>query len=152
MSADAGEKPRFRDDADSSTIPPRPPLGGEHGRLAQWFEEAIGTVEHEVKDIRDRLSRMEGAEEARSEWRQGIDHKLDLLLTRHGHREDSPQDGKRGLPRPWWAELLTERTISLLAVVAMAVALVWFEAADKFGIEAVDRSIDHHIGRDVPAK
>lgn len=149
MSANGGEVPRFRDAADGSTIPQRPPLAGEHGRLAEWFEGAIRTVEHEVKDIRDRLSRMDGAkaseDKAAHEWRERTDAKLDSLLGRPTGQEESTG------PRPWWASLLTERTLSQLTVVGMAVLLVWFLAADRFGIENVDRSIDHHIGRDVPA-
>lgn len=166
MSVNGGEVPRLQQESTLPELQGAPQLRGEHGQLQSWITAVLERLRLETKEdfhavrdqigkIADRVSAIEGMraseriEDAR--WRERTDDKLDLLVSRPVAPQFEEPETKPA-PRPWWAELLTERTISLLAVVAMAAMLLWFAAADRFGIDTVDRSIDHHIGRDVPAK
>ena len=135
--ADDVELPRLQAHDVPPTLPPSPELHGEHGQLGAWFARALGVVQDEIKDVRDRLARMEGAEEARAEWRQGIDSKLDTLLARHGEA-----NGQRG-----W---LTERTVPLMLGAGLMVCVLVLVFAILFGPASTGkaiRDIRHEAGQ-----
>lgn len=168
----AGEVPRLQQESTLPELQGAPQLRGEHGQLQSWItavlerlrletKEDLRAVREQIGKLADRVSAIEGGEEERSRWRERAENKIDALLARPSvaaapvaekPAEPKPEPEAKPAPRPWWAELLTERTISLLVVAAMAIIVLWFAAAARFGLDNVDRSIDHHIGRDVPAK
>jgi hypothetical protein len=155
MSANGGEVPRLQSQDVSADSLQAPHLRGEHGQLQSWItqvlerlrletKEDLGKVHAAINSLAGRVSAIEGGEAERGRWRERVEEKLD-------HALGAVPAAQEATKAPWWAALLTERTISLLAVVGMAAMLVWFVAADRFGLERVDQSIDHHLGRNVPA-
>ena len=127
-------------------VPPNsniPALSGEHGVLARWvaermdglerkFERAIERVHDLLSEQRDRLSAMEGAEEARKEWRDDVTTSLrDISAAVHA----SPAATQRGI--------LTERTLPMLIGAVMLAGALFLAWAVIFGDESALRGLDH---------
>ena len=127
-------------------VPPNshiPALSGEHGSLARWvsermdrmeqqFERAIERLHDLLSDQNRRLSAMEGAEEARKEWRDGVTTSLrDISVAVHA----SPAATQRGI--------LTERTLPMLIGAVMLAGALFLAWAVIFGDESALRGLDH---------
>lgn len=128
--------PALRDSANPSDSPA---LRGEHATLWTWvhgsiermgrrMDDQLDRVHERIAELSSRLDRHDGAEEARGEWRDKFDAKLDDIASRVGP------------PQPTgWRALVTPQNITTLALFI----LVW---AVLFGPSDVGDRIDQIRG------